>query len=311
MGGYNVSNILDPVSPQDAATKKYVDTHQSYNASYITSTYNATNDAKTNYNASYWTGTNYNASYITSTFNATYDAKTNYNASYVELTNASYYLVDGSRALTGNMNAGSKQITSLITSASDGTSATNKTYVDTADATKAPAVNTAYITLMAGSGMMPTTNAAPMGQSETTTNKNNYIWGNFTDGGSENMQWIVDMPGDWDSTAATNGKLTFNTIWITAAGTAGQTVEWDYAGKLFPDNSVIDTALAAVGSSTDTLLAINNIHISPDSTAALVTSAGTGGRTMILKVTRNSGVDNLGATAQLIGVRIKYIRTIA
>jgi hypothetical protein len=107
LGGFNLTDLLDPVAPQDAATKSYVDaipiynasywTGTNYNASYLTSTYNATYDAKpdstynatydskpsstynatydaqTNYNASYWTGTNYNASYITSTYNATYD----------------------------------------------------------------------------------------------------------------------------------------------------------------------------------------------------------------------------------------------
>ena len=54
LGGFNLTDLLDPVAPQDAATKSYV-------------------DAIPIYNASYWTGTNYNASYITSTYNATYD----------------------------------------------------------------------------------------------------------------------------------------------------------------------------------------------------------------------------------------------
>jgi hypothetical protein len=54
LGGFNLTDLLDPVAPQDAATKSYV-------------------DAIPIYNASYWTGTNYNASYITSTYNSTYD----------------------------------------------------------------------------------------------------------------------------------------------------------------------------------------------------------------------------------------------
>ena len=44
LGGFNLTDLLNPVAPQDAATKSYV-------------------DAIPIYNASYWTGTNYNATY--------------------------------------------------------------------------------------------------------------------------------------------------------------------------------------------------------------------------------------------------------
>jgi len=157
--------------------------------------------------------------------------------------------------------------------------------------------------------MIPTTNPPVMDQFETSGQKNNYIYLNFTNGGAEEAQWIVDMPGDWASADATNGKLILSSLWT--AGSGSGTVEWDYAAKLFPDNTAIDTATAAVGTSTDTLQTVNYMHVSPDSTAAVITSAGTGGQTFILKVTRNSGVDTLSGTAKLLGVRIKYIRTLA
>jgi hypothetical protein len=162
---------------------------------------------------------------------------------------------------------------------------------------------------MAGSSMVTTTNPTVMAQAETTTNKNNYIYTNFSDGGTESSQWVVDMPGDWASADADNGKVIFSSIWTGASGSG--TVEWDYAAKLFPDDAAIDTALAAVGTSTDTLTTAGDMQVSPDSTAAVITSAGTGGQTFILKVTRNSGVDSLSGTAKLLGVRIKYIRTLA
>jgi hypothetical protein len=107
--GYQISNLITGLTGDSGVNKSYVDSKASnynasywtgtnYNASYLTSTYNATYDAKpnSNYNASYWTGTNYNASYWTGTnYNATYDAKpnSNYNASYWTGTNynASYW----------------------------------------------------------------------------------------------------------------------------------------------------------------------------------------------------------------------------
>jgi hypothetical protein len=217
--------------------------------------------------------------------------------------NDAWYLwINGTRAMTGNLSMGSKYINNLITGGL-GTDAVNKTYVDS------KATVYGYVTLMAGSAMVPTTNPANLDQLETTTNKNNYIYGNFTDGGSEQLQWIVDMPGDWDSADANNGKVVFNSLWTAQSGSG--TVNWTYTAKLFPDNAALDTALTNVSFSTDTLLSAGDMHISPDSTSAVITSAGEGGRTFILKTTRNSAGDTLNANAQLIGVRIKYIRTLA
>ena len=198
-------------------------------------------------------------------------------------------------------NASFKYIVGLL-SGSSGGSVVNKTYVDLK--TTSSATHYSYLTLMAGSAMVPTTNPATLGQNETPTGKNNYIMGNFTDGGSENLQWIVDMPADWDST-----ELNFTFLWTAQEGTG--VVNWTMSGLVFPDDAAIGTALPEIGFAADTLLATGNMHISPDTTAALVTSAGTGGTVSIFKAARNTGsaADTFTGTAQLIGVRVKYIQT--
>jgi len=119
------------------------------------------------------------------------------------------------------------------------------------------------------------------------------------------------MPADWNSADATAGKLTFYVLWTTTGGTPGQTVHWDISGKLYPDDAALNTALAAIEDTDDTLLATGDMHVSGGTTPTVVTSAGTGGQTAIFKITRDSASDNLGATAQLIGVRVGYIRTLA
>ena len=174
--------------------------------------------------------------------------------------------------------------------------------------TKAPNPAYSYLTLMAGSSLVPTTNPATLDQTESGVG-NNYIYGSFTDGGSENMQWIVDMPADWNGADATNGKLTFTFLWTAASG--GGTVHFDIAGERFPNDAAINTALTAIGDATDTLITAEDMHVSPDTTAAVVASAGTNGQTIIFKVTRDSASDTLNAAAKLIGVRVKYIRTLA
>jgi hypothetical protein len=327
LGTKNINSLAEPSVSTDAATKNYVDTHSSnYNASYWTGTnYNSTYDAKNNYNSSYWTGTNYNASYLTSVPDQT-----------------QFVFLNGTRSMTGNLNMSGSQITKLVTGAT-GDTATNKSYVDSVatsynatydaknnyNASYVTISNTSYVltnngsyvltsntsyvknpvygylTLMAGSAMVTTTNPTTMYQMETTTNKNNAIAINFTDGGSEVGEWVVDFPADWNYSA----NVIFTPVWTAHAGTG--TVKFDVAGKLFPDDAAMDTALASIGTSTDTLLSSGDIHVAPDTTGAAITSVGTGGNTAIIKVTRDSATDTLSGTAELIGLRIKYSRILA
>jgi len=282
MGSKYINSLITGGLGSDAVNKTYVDAANTSLKNYVCATF----WSGTNYNASYWTGSNYNASYWTGT---------NYNSSYLTSTyNASYLNKDGSVAMTGNLNLSSNKIISLITGTT-GDTATNKTYVDT----KANLTQYSYVTLMAGSAMFPTTNPpSDFNQWETTTNKNNYIYANFTAGSSNNTQWIVDMPSDWNS-----GNIVGSFLWTAASGTG--TVNWTLSGYRFADNVNIDTALPLIGNATDTLQTVGYMHVSPDTGSAAVTGTG---NTIIFKVGRST--DTLTYQAQLIGVRIKYIKAI-
>jgi hypothetical protein len=295
MGGYNISDVLDPVSDQDAATKAYVDTRpdSTYNASYLTSTYNATYDAK-----------------IDSTYNSTYDTAAttvtnnlaNWNATY----NATYNALIGGSTYNATYDTTSTTVANNLNTwnATYNSSYLTSTYNATYDA-KLQNPLFGYVTLMAGSAMVTTTNPTVMNQWETTTNKNNYISLNFTDGGSEVAQWIVDFPADWNST----GNVIFTPIWTAAEGSG--TANFTIKAKLFPDDAALDTALATVGTSIDTLTAVGDVDVGPATTGAAITSVGTGGNTAIIQVSRDSSQDTLSGTAQLIGLRIKYVRNLA
>jgi hypothetical protein len=266
-GNWYINGLTDPDQDQDAATKKYVDDNagSSYNASYITSTYNATYDAKPS-----------------STYNATYDAQSNYNASYITTTNTSYVLTNNASYVLTN----------------------NGSYVQVTNASYVRNPIYGYTTLMAGSALITTTNPTVMNQWETALG-NNYISLNFTDGGSEIAEWIIRFPRDWNSTA----NVVFTPVWTASSG-AG-TVNWTIAGKLFPNDAAMNTALANISFSTDTLITAGDIHVADDAAAAPITSVGTGGDTAIIKVSRNSAGDTLTGTAELIGLDIKFVRSLA
>jgi hypothetical protein len=175
---------------------------------------------------------------------------------------------------------------------------------------KAPNPFFDYRTLYPGGAMVPTVDPAGMvEQYETTTNKNNYVAGQFTDGGTDELQWLVDFPEDWDGDHATLGKIIITPIWTAASGSG--TVKFVFTGKLFANDDALDTALAAIGDSTDTLITAEDVHVGPASTAAVISPISAGAKTAILKVTRDSANDTLNATARLIAVRVKFIRTLA
>jgi len=348
MGGFNLTNVLDPIGNQDAATKSYVDalpiynasywtgtnynssywtgtnynssywtgtnynasywTGTNYNASYLTSSFNATYDAKSNYNASYWTGTNYNASYLTSTYNSTYDAKTNYNASYITSTFNATYDAKPDSTFNATYDSFSNYNASYITSTYNATydAKPSSTYNATYDAktnynaSYANITQYSYITLMSGSSMIPTTNPpTDFNQQETGTNKNNFIYANITTG--KNVQWIVDMPADWNG-----GNIIANFLWTVQSGSGD--ANWTLDGYRFDNDVALDTALPSIAYKVDTVITAGDLHVSDATTAAAVTGTG---NMVIFKVGRSATSDTLSTTpAQLIGVRLKYIKVI-
>lgn len=323
MGSYYINNLLTGNQAGDAVNRSFV-----LGQGFITSTYNATYDGtttKVNNNLANWNAT-FNATYDSliggSTYNTTYEGTTtkvnnnlaNWNATYNSTYDGTTTKVNNNLAnwnATYNATYDAKP-SSTYNTTYDVTSTTvannlnnwNATYNATYDA-KAPATVYGYVTLMAGSAMVTTTNPTVMNQWETTTNKNNYISLNFTDGGSEVAQWIMDFPADWNST----GNVVFTPVW-TAAGGSG-TCNFTIKAKLFPDDAALDTALATVGTSIDTLTAVGDVDVGPDTVGAAITSVGTGGNTAIIAVSRDSANDTLSGTGQLIGLRVKYIRSLA
>jgi len=163
-----------------------------------------------------------------------------------------------------------------------------------------------YIPLMAGSSMIGDS-ATNLEQFETSTNHIRYIANTFADGGSEDAQWVVSMPDDWNGADADLGLVSAMFVW--SAGSGSGTVRPTLKGILLPDDAAIDTAFGSIGAVTDTLITIGDMHYSSWMTPALIPSAGTGGKIAVFQITRDSANDTLTSTLRLVCIWIRIIRT--
>jgi len=176
---------------------------------------------------------------------------------------------------------------------------------------KAPKVISDYFTLYPIGASVPSSNTAtpPVDRYETTTNKINQVYGVFTDGGTETLQWSHVFPNDWNGDDATLGKIIAQFGWTALSGSG--TVKWVLKGKILPNDAALDTAFAAIGDATDTLITAEDQHLSPATTGAVISPVASGGKKVVFEVSRDSANDTLNATALLLEVPIQFIRTLA
>jgi hypothetical protein len=185
LGGFNLTNLLDPVAPQDAATKNYVDVVNTSMQAYVDLNHpitdhgllsNLSGDGHPQYlrvdgtramSGNLTMGSNQITSLITGTTGDTATNKTyvdavnssmksyvdtglpyisSNNSSIVLTSNSSYVLVDGSRPFTGDQSMGGNKLTNLTTGTT-GDSATNKTYVDAVNSSMKSYVDTTNTSL--------------------------------------------------------------------------------------------------------------------------------------------------------------------
>ena len=143
LGGFNLTDLLDPVAAQDAATKNYVDAVNTSMQVYVDGRPSITDHGLLS--------------------NLSGDG------------HPQYLRVDGIRAMGGNLNMDSNLIFSLITGTT-GDTATNKTYVDSVNSSMKSYVDTGlpYIS-SANSSIVLTSNG-----SYVLTNNGSYILGTNT-----------------------------------------------------------------------------------------------------------------------------------
>ncbi len=148
-----------------------------------------------------------------------------------------------------------------------------------------------------------TTNGAASGTSELATNDVMLTTFDFDQTTEEGVGFFVAMPKSWNEST-----VTFVPYWTAASGSGG--VVFGLAAYAFSNDDALDTAVSGQQTSTDTLIAANDCHVGPESSAITIGGTPATNDLVYFEITREvaNGSDTLTADAQLIGIHL-YITT--
>lgn len=113
----------------------------------------------------------------------------------------------------------------------------------------------------------------------------------------ENAQFQVVFPRNWN-----NGTVTATVYW-TAVGGSG-TVQWEVSAVAFSNDDPLSGAFGTAVAIDDTLIATNDLHISPTSSAITIGGSPADADFIMFNIMRDVSDDSLSADAKLLGVRL-------
>lgn len=314
-GGAKIINLDDPDNPQDAVTKAYADTAVGTVATNLSNHISDSSDAHaasaiTNTPAGSIAATTIQAAvdeldsdiqgHISDTTDA-HDASaisfsatggisaTDVQAAIVELDTEKAPLA--SPAFTGNPTAPTPSV------------GDNDTSVATTAFVTAAIVGVQDMFVPAAA-MWPraTGGCADLTKSEMATSIVNIQTLDFDQTTQEFAQFQIALPRKWNV-----GTVTAEAYWTAAAGTG--TVQFGLSGGAYSNDDALTVALGTAQTMDDTLLAANDLHITPTSSA--ITLAGTPANTdfLVFQLSRNPASDTLTADAKFLGIMIHITTT--
>jgi hypothetical protein len=154
---------------------------------------------------------------------------------------------------------------------------------------------------VSATAMWPTATAgcSALTPTELATNDVNIQTLDFDTTTEEHAQFSVSFPRNWDG-----GTITATFHWTNAAGLTTETVVWGIAGRAYADNDALDQAFGTEVTRSDTWIAQNDEHISPESNAITLAGSPAGGQRCQFQIARKTGSDNLTGDAKLLGVML-------
>jgi hypothetical protein len=113
----------------------------------------------------------------------------------------------------------------------------------------------------------------------------------------EFAQCQVRLPRKWN-----NGTITAAVYWTATSGSG--TVQWGISGGAYSNDEALTVALGTAQTSDDTLLATNDLHISPTTSAITLAGSPADADFLAIQISRNPASDTLNADAKLLGVAL-------
>ncbi len=140
----------------------------------------------------------------------------------------------------------------------------------------------------------PATGGATDGTTEGTNLT--YRTKDFDQTTEEHSDFEFRMPDEY-----TGGNITVRAIWTASAG-AG-TVAWEVNVSNVANDEVIDVAKTDIGSITDTLIALNDLH---EASVTWSVTLPVAGDMVFVRVSRDVAADNLTGDAKLIALIFEF-----
>ena len=138
---------------------------------------------------------------------------------------------------------------------------------------------------------------------ETATNKVNYDYMALDATTEQNAFFQYSIPQGWDE-----GTITFRVKWTNAAGLTTETVVFGLKAVALSNDDALDTAWGTEVTVTDTWIAQNDVHISPESAALTIGGSPAAGDIILFNIARKTGSDDLTGDARLLEIILTFTR---
>lgn len=138
---------------------------------------------------------------------------------------------------------------------------------------------------------------------EEPVNLVNYDYIAFDPTTEENAFFQYSIPSGWDE-----GPITFRVKWTNTAGLATETLVMGLKAVALSDDEALDSAWGTEVTVTDTFLAQNDLHITPESAAVTVGGSPAEGDIVMFNLARKTASDNLTGDARILELILTFTR---